>query len=319
VSRKSKQTAAAMMFLLPNFLGFCVFTAGPVLFATVASFTNWDLLHPHRFSWIGLENFRELLGDSRFWAYLVNTLYLMLGLPISIAGSLFLAILLSKRIRGVIVYRTLFYLPTFTAGVALMLMWKALLNPDYGPINVVLHWILSHIGLGGIAMPQWLVSMSNLLGLDPERIQFSWKFFGLGAKDALILMGVWTAIGGNNMLLYLAALTNVPAELYEAAEIDGAGRWEQFRHVTWPQVAPTTFFITIMSIIGGLQSGFEQARVMTDGGPAGATTTLTYHIYLKAFEEFQMGYASAIAWILFLMILGFTMVHWRFANQELSY
>jgi multiple sugar transport system permease protein len=308
-----------MLFLLPNLLGFGVFTAGPVLFALVASFTNWDLLHPHRFEWIGLENFRELLSDSRFWAYLINTLYLMLGLPISIAGSLFLAILLNQKIRGIIAYRTMFYLPTFTSGVALMIMWKALLNPDYGPINAVIHWIFAHIGLGWVAMPQWLVSMSNLLGLDPERVQFNWKFFGLGAKDALILMGIWTAIGGNNMLLYLAALTNVSPELYEAAEIDGAGRWARFRNVTWPQIAPTTFFITVMSIIGGLQAGFEQARVMTEGGPAGVTTTLTYHIYLKAFEEFQMGYASAIAWILFLMILGFTMIHWKLSAKELNY
>jgi multiple sugar transport system permease protein len=318
-NRLNNQTAAAMSFLLPNFLGFLVFTAGPVVFALVASFTNWYLLRPGRFDWIGLQNFRAFLSDAKFWTYFLNTLYLMLGLPISIAGSLFLAILLNQRIRGVIAYRTLFYLPSFTAGVALMIMWKSLLNPDFGPINAIIHWICSHVGFGAVEMPTWLASMSNLIGLNPERVEFTRKFFGLGAKDALILMGIWTVIGGNNMLLYLAALSNVPPDLYEAAEIDGAGRWARFRNVTWPQLAPTTFFITVMSIIGGLQGGFEQARVMTQGGPAGATTSLTYHIYQKAFEEFQMGYASALSWTLFATILVFTLIHWRFASKELNY
>lgn len=132
-------------------------------------------------------------------------------------------------------------------------------------------------------------------------------------------MGVWTAIGGNNMLLYLAALSNVPQELYEAAQIDGAGKWATFRHVTWPQLAPTTFFIVIMSMIGGLQGGFEQARVLTQGGPAGITTTLAYYIYNKAFVEFQIGYASAVAWVLFMLIFAFTLVHWKLAAKELNY
>jgi multiple sugar transport system permease protein len=313
------QTAAAMAFLLPNFLGFLVFVAAPVIFSLVAAFTNWDLLKPKQFDFIGIENFKEMFRDQQFRVYLLNTLYLMLGLPVAIAGSLFLAILLNQRLKVIIVYRTLFYLPSFTAGVALMLMWKALLNPDFGPINVITHWIFSHIGLGWVHMPEWLSSMKNVVGLNPERVQLDRKFLGLGARDALILMGVWTVIGGNNMLLYLAALSNVPQELHEAAEIDGAGTWARFRNITWPQLAPTTFFITIMSVIGGLQGGFEQARVLTKGGPANTTTTLTYYIYTKAFEEFQMGYASAVSWVLFVLIFGFTLIYWRFANKELNY
>jgi multiple sugar transport system permease protein len=121
------------------------------------------------------------------------------------------------------------------------------------------------------------------------------------------------------MLLYLAALSNVPQELHEAAQIDGAGKWATFRHVTWPQLAPTTFFIVIMSVIGGLQGGFEQARVLTQGGPAGITTTLAYYIYNKAFLEFQIGYASAVAWVLFMLIFAFTLVHWKLAAKELAY
>jgi len=132
-------------------------------------------------------------------------------------------------------------------------------------------------------------------------------------------MGIWIAIGGSNMLLYIAALSNVPQELYEAAAIDGAGRWATFCHVTWPQLAPTTFFIVVMSFIGGLQGGFEQARVMTYGGPAGTTTTLVYYIYTKAFEEFQIGYASAVSWVLFTIIFAVTLLNWKFGSKELSY
>ena len=141
---------------------------------------------------------------------------------------------------------------------------------------------------------------------------------GLGARDAIIIMGVWIAVGGNNMLLYIAALSNVPQHLYEAAAMDGAGRWARFRHVTWPQLAPTTFFIVVMSFIGGLQGGFEQARIMTAGGPAGTTTTISYYIYNKAFVEFQIGYASAIAWILFIIIFGITLLNWKFGSKALN-
>jgi len=170
-----------------------------------------------------------------------------------------------------------------------------------------------------VKAPQWLLSTANLLGLDVEQVRITAKQFGLGARDALIIMGIWIAIGGNNMLLYLAALTNVPQELIEAAQLDGAGKWAVFRNVTWPQLAPTTFFIVVMSFIGGLQGGFEQARVMTGGGPAGTTTTLTYYIYTKAFEEFQIGYASAISWILFAIIFVVTLANWKFGAKEVSY
>ncbi|NCQ28040.1 MAG: sugar ABC transporter permease, partial [Armatimonadetes bacterium] len=298
------QTAAALCFLAPNFLGFLIFTAGPVLFSLIVSFSNWNLQKTEPFGWIGLENFRELLTDDRFWLYFLNTLYLMIGIPFALAGSLFLAVLMNQKLRGIIAYRTLFYLPSFTSGVALMILWKALYNPDFGPINAALGSVMHLLGLGHAELPRWLGSMQNLFGLDPEHVKFTAKFFGLGARDAIIFMGVWTAIGGNNMLLYLASLSNVPPELTEAAELDGAGKWQVFRHVTWPQLAPTTFFIVIMSMIGGLQGGFEQARIMTGGGPAGTTTTLSHYIYNKAFTEFQIGYASAVSWMVKGIQLG---------------
>jgi multiple sugar transport system permease protein len=348
---KRSTTLIALLFLLPNFLGFAVFMLGPVLFSLAASFTNWNLTHATPARWIGFENFRRLFTDQEFYLYFINTAYLMLGLPVSIAGSLFLAALLSQKMRGMVAYRTLFYLPSFTAGIALLILWKALYNPAFGPINIVIDavlvplreilgrcaalMLLAHhppsewlgllvdtppawVGWLDLGAPQWLASTRNLLGLAVEHVGIDSGQFGLGARDAIIIMGIWTTMGGGNMLLYLAGISNIPEELYEAAEIDGAGRWAKFRYVTWPQLAPTTFFIVIMGFIAGLQGGFEQARVLTWGGPANTTMTLSYYIFIKGFEEFQIGYASAVAWVLFLLVFLITMVNWRFGSRYVN-
>lgn len=326
--RQRHELKWSMIFLAPNFLGFLVFVAGPVIFCLAMSFSNWNLQRTVPFQWIGLRNFVDLFSDKDFWLYFINTVYLMLGIPFAIAGSLFLAILLNQKLRGIVVYRTLFYLPSITSGVALMILWKALYNPNFGPINVIIDWMLNDLGinnlivaLGGDALspPRWLLSTKNIFGLEVENVRTSWTQWGLGARDAIIIMGIWVAVGGTNMLLYLAALSNVPRELYEAAEIDGAGKWDSFKNVTWPQLAPTTFFIIVVSCIGGLQGGFEQARVMTAGGPAGTTTTLSYYIYIKAFEEFEIGFASAVSWILFVVIFAVTIVNWKFGSKEINY
>ncbi len=286
--------------------------------------------------------------DPLFWKYLYNTLYLMFLIPLSIAGSLILALVLSQpllkaavgsRTRvglgmlalglagavafwcagrrdtalfwlvfwmiaafglgGVVLFRTLFYLPSFTAGIAVMLLWKHMLNPDFGPINEALRLAFHAVGIQA-ETPHWLS--------DP-----AW------AKPALMMMGFWISVGGANMLLYLAGLSNIPQELYEAASIDGAGRWSAFWNVTWPQLAPTTFFIVIMSTIAGLQGGFEQARVMTEGGPAGTTKTLAYYVWEKAFQELSLGYGSAIAWVLFAIVFVLTAFNWRFGNRYVNY
>ena len=319
MNTKRLTTITALCFLMPNFLGFCIFTLGPVLFSLGASFTNWNLMKTVPLLWVWLDNYVKLFQQPEFWLYFVNTGYLMLGMPIAIAGSLLFAVLLSQKLRGVVVYRTLFYLPSFTSGVALLILWKALYNPTYGPINLFLERLSDSLGVAGFQAPEWLASTKNLLSLGYERVELVAGQLGLGARDAIIIMGIWTAVGGGNMLLYLAGISNIPSDLYEAADIDGAGTWTKFRHVTWPQLAPTTFFIVIMSFIGGLQGGFEQARVMTLGGPAGTTTTLSYYIYTKAFEEFQIGYASSIAWVLFLLVFGVTMLNWRFGSRYVNY
>ncbi|MFN3730120.1 MAG: carbohydrate ABC transporter permease [Fimbriimonadaceae bacterium] len=309
----------ALCFLLPNFLGFLVFTVGPVLFSVGASFTDWDLQGVESTRIVGLDNYGSIITDTQFWLYFVNTVYFMLGLPISLFGSLAVAVMLSNKIRGLVAYRTLLYLPSVTAGVATMLLWKSLYNPEFGPVNAALEGFFRGIGFSDFQGPRWLLSTQNIFGLGVEKVSIVGSQFGIGAREALLLMGVWGSFGGANMILYLAALTNVPQELTEAAELDGAGRWQTFRNVTWPQLAPTTFFIVVMGVIGGMQGGFEQARVMTQGGPAGVTTTLSYYIYNKAFTEYQLGYASAVAMILFVIILIFTLINWKFGNKEVNY
>ncbi len=311
---KRRDLLPAIGFLAPNLAGFLVFTLGPVAFSLFASLTNWNLEKTVPLHAIGLRNYVEAIGDPSFRTDFVNTLYFMLAAPIAIAGSLMVAVLLNRRLRGITSFRTLLYLPSFTSGVAIMILWKQLYNPDLGPINVALRH-LSDLLHAGWQTPNWLVSTRNLAGLKVETVGFEGKQFGLGAREALMAMGIWGAIGGNNMLLYLAALTGVPDELTEAAQLDGAGRWSCFRFVTWPHLAPTTFFIVVMSVIGGLQGGFEQARIMTNGGPAGTTSTLSYYIYNLAFEQFRMGYASAVAWVLFALVLGATLANWRFASR----
>ncbi len=286
--------------------------------------------------------------DPLFWKYLYNTLFLMFLVPIQIAGSLALALILARPVvrclppervillfvslglggagflvlwlighadfavlwllfflitaGGLffdsVVFRTLFFIPSFTAGVAIMLLWKQMFNPDFGILNEPVRIFYNLFNIKA-ELPRWIY--------DP----------GL-AKPSLIVMGFWTLVGGTNMLVYLAGLAGIPEELYEASEIDGANRWQRFKDVTWPQLAPTTFYIVVVTTIAGIQGGFEQARVMTEGGPAGSTKTLSYYIYEKAFQELSMGYASAIAWIMFIMIFGLTALNWKFGNRYVN-
>lgn len=292
-----------LVFLGPNLLGFLTFTLLPVAASLVLAFYAWDLFSAPRF--VGLKNFADLIGfrvgaeggieavNPRFWYYIYNTLFLMLGLPFSILGSLFLACLLNRRLYGRNFFRLVYFIPSIVSGVGIFLLWKWIFQPDYGLINALL-WQFGVVG------PRWLEST-------------------LWAKPALMLMGFWGSVGGMNVVLYLAALQNINPELYEAAEVDGARSWSQFWTITWPMVSPTTFFILIMGIIGGFQGGFDAAYVMTRGGPAGATTTLSYYIYETGFQFFYMGRASAASWLLFLMVMVFTWINWKMAGKKVHY
>lgn len=218
---------------------------------------------------------------------------------------------------GSVSYRTFLYLPFFTAGAGTILLWSQLFNPNFGLINEVLKGIYGALGLNW-SLPGWLTSTKSLLGFLPLPDYFNNGGFGLGAREAIMFMGIWGGIGGNNMLLYLAGLSGISPELYEAADIDGASGWQRFRYITVPQLVPTTFFIVVTSVIGGMQGGFEQARLMTEGGPAGTTTTLSYYIYTQGFERLDLGYGSAVAWVLFLLIFAITLINWKYGKAEVD-
>ena len=227
------------VFLLPNLFGVALFVIFPVVASFVLAFLHWSgsRAELEAVRWAGLDNFRDLFADKMFWQSMYNTLVLMLGVPLRLFGCLGVALLVNQRIREVVLYRTLFFLPTISSATAVFILWQALYNPDVGLINR----LLAHAMIDG---PNWLG--------DP-----AW------AKVALIMTGVWRTLGGMTMLLYLAALQGISESLYEAADIDGASAWKRFRYVTWPLLSPTTFFVLIMGVIHGFQGGFQQAYVMT--------------------------------------------------------
>lgn len=295
---KTKEMIAAYAFLAPNLIGFLLFTSIPVFASLGLSFVKWDLLSDG-IQFVGMKNFITLLQDPFFWKYCWNTIYLMAAIPISMAGSLLLALALKQKFKSTIFFRTVYFLPTICSGVAIFMLWRLLYNPNFGFLNAMIGQFGDLLGLR-LHGPNWLTDEA-------------W------AKPAFIIMSVWQTVGGYNMILYLAALQGVPRDLYDAAEVDGANGWQKFWAVTWPQISPTTFFIAIMSLIGGFQAGFDQAYIMTGGGPNGATTTIIYYIYNNAFEWYQMGYAAAISWVLFLIIFVITILKWRFYGSSIHY
>lgn len=272
----------AILFYLcisPWLLGFTVFILGPVLSSLGLSFTRWDLLSDPVF--IGLRNYTRMVDDKLFWQSLSVTIrYTLLYVPAELVGGLLLALLMNQRgVRGIRGARTIYYLPTIISGVAFVVVWMWLFQPEAGLINAT----LARVGIQG---PRWLA--------DPNT-----------ALTALWLMSLWGL--GRAALIYLAGLKGIPQQLYEAASIDGAGAWQSFRHVTLPMLTPTIFFNLVLSIIGTFQT-FTSAFVATNGGPLDSTLFFVLYLYRKAFQEFQMGYASALAWVLFLIILVLTIL-----------
>jgi len=304
----TKEAVAGYLFLLPNLLGFLVFTLVPVALSLALSLVNWDMLSAPKF--VGLANFINLLGfhsengafipnDPLFWKCVGNTLFLMIIIPIEMMVALLLALAMNQKIKGIKLFRVLYFLPTITNGVAICLLWAWLYNYDFGLLN----------GL--------LVKLSGFLNISFKGIP--WLTSTTWSKPSLMIMGLWIAMGGYNMILFVAALQGVPRELYEAAEIDGADSWHKFWSVTWPMISPTTFFIAIMAVIGGFQGGFMQAYVMTGGGPERSTTTLEYLIYNHLYSWQHVGYAAAIAWFVFVIVFVITLFNWRFGGRLVQY
>lgn len=278
VAGRGKYLALAVL-LLPSLLGMGVFCFLPVASSFVLSFAEWDLLTPIK--WVGASNYVAVLRDPVVQQALRNTLVFICGyLPSVVAIGLGLALLLNRKLKGRTVFRAIYFVPVVTSWVAVSLIWKWLLNPQYGLIN----FGLSLIGIKG---PGWL--------FDPN-----WAMAGV------ILTTIWKDIGFVTVI-YLAGLQEIPENLTEAANLDGATPWQRFRTVTWPMLAPTTFFVTTISLISSFQV-FDQVWIMTQGGPAGATSTMVELIYKNAFSYSKMGYASAISWVLFVFIFVLTLV-----------
>jgi multiple sugar transport system permease protein len=278
VADRSKYLALAVL-LLPSLLGMFTFLMLPVISSFVLSFSEWDLIGD--IHWTGFDNYFTALGDPAVLGALRNTLTFIVGyLPAVVIISLGLALLLNRQIKGRVVFRAIYFVPVVTSWVAVSLIWKWLLNPQFGLIN----FALGSIGIQG---PGWL--------FDP-----AWAMTGV------ILTSIWKDIGFVTVI-YLAGLQDIPEPLYEAASLDGATPWQRFWSITWPMLAPTTFFVTTISLISSFQV-FDQVWIMTQGGPAGATSVMVELIYKNAFSYYKMGYASAISWILFALIFAVTIV-----------
>jgi multiple sugar transport system permease protein len=272
----ARRTAAGLAFLSPWLIGFAAFTLLPIGLSLYYSFCDYSLVQPP--TWVGLDNYRDLLGDPVFWQALTNTFqYAAMAIPAALLVSLGLALLLNLRMPGQAVFRTIIFLPSLVPVVASAMVWLWLLNADAGLINAALR-------MAGVKGPGWLVDTR-------------W------ALPSLALMSLWGV--GHTVVIYLAGLQDVPAELYEAAAIDGAGPARRLWHVTLPTISPVIFFNLVMAIIGTLQV-FATPFIMTGGGPARATYFYSMYLYDNAFNYLKMGYASAMAWILLMMIVLLT-------------
>jgi len=291
MSMRRKEALQGYLFASPWLLGLCIFTIGPMAVSLYISFTHYDILSPP--VWLGLANYHDLfLGDPMFWTALGNTgYYTVFSVPLGMLGSLLLALLLNRKVRGIALFRAAYYIPTVISTVPVSILWVWLLDPSAGLIN-------SALGLVGIHGPTWLAS--------PD-----WS------KPSLILMSLW-GIGGATMVIYLAGLQGIPQHLYEAAQIDGATKWKQFRHITLPMLSPTSFFVLIIGIIASFQV-FTQAWVMTQGGPLDSTTFYALYLYKEGFTYLYMGYASAMAWVLLVITLILVLINFVMSRRWVYY
>lgn len=283
------ETRDAYLFILPWALGFVLFTVGPMLASLYISLTRWEIVTPA--VWVGLAQYTKLFQDDRFYLSLWNTAYyVFLGVPLHLFFALMAAMAMNLNLRGIRIFRTLFYVPSLTPAVANSILWMWIFHPQWGLANAFLNWF----GIEGL---YWLQ--------DPRL-----------SKPSFIIMSWWT-IGGQ-MVILLAGLKGIPVTLYEAAEIDGANLWQRFWRITLPLLTPALFFNLIIALIGAFQV-FTQAFIMTEGGPNYSTLFYLLYLYRMAFENFRMGYASAMAWVLFVIILIFTAIQFRFSNRWVFY
>lgn len=282
---------AAWLFLAPSLVLFAIFTAIPVISAFLISFTQWNLFN--EVTWVGIGNYLELAKDEIFAKVLGNTAYFVLiSVPVQIVLALLCALVLNRGIKGQTFFRVVYFLPVVTSTIAAALVWAWLFNSNFGLINAGLSLV------GVTDLPKWMGSTR-------------W------AMPAIIIVSIWQNLG-YAMVLFLAGLQNIGKDVHDAAALDGATGWDRFWHITLPLLSPTTFFVLVISIIGSFQV-FELVLVMTKAGPANATNTLVYYIYQNGFQFYQMGYASAAAMVLFLIVLAFTLVQYKLQRRWVHY
>ncbi len=288
---KTKVDWGAYLYLMPVVLILVAFLVLPIFYSLAVSFYEWDLIGSPEF--IGTNNYKQLFHDPMFFKSIWNTIkYAVISVPLSIFLSMGIAILLNNPIKGIGVYRTIYFIPVITSINAVAIVWNFIYHPDFGLLNKILSWF-------SIDPVAWLQ--------DPD-----W------ALPAIIFMSVWKGLG-HNIIIFLAGLQNIPKHLYEAARIDGASRWQQFKHITWPLLTPTTFFIFTMSTIGSFQV-FSQVYMMTPrGGPLKSTMVVVYYLYRKAFEQFEFGYALAMAFVLFMVIFACTLFNKLYLEKKVHY
>ncbi|NMB23965.1 MAG: sugar ABC transporter permease [Firmicutes bacterium] len=286
------QAISGVLFALPYIIGLVLFTAYPLVASMYYSLCRFDVLTPP--SWIGLGNYIDMFtgADEYFWQSMYNTVYYAaLSVPLTILTGVGIAMLLNMKVKGMAVYRTIFFLPVLVPIVASSILWLWILNPQYGLINNLLYKLFSIEGPGWIADERW-------------------------SKFSLVLMSVWAA--GQSVVIYLAGLQDIPEQLYEAAELDGASTLGRIRHITIPMLTPVIFFNLVMGVINSLQV-FTQAYIMTDGGPANSTLFYMLHLYRNAFGYLNMGYACALAWFLFVVIIAITLIVFKTSGRWVFY
>jgi len=313
MNKRLKETLSALLYILPAIVILLSFRVLPIILAVRTSFFDWTMAGTGKF--IYLQNYIRVLHDPVFWKSLLNTFwYVLFSVPLMIAVALLIAILLNQRIKGLGIYRTIYYLPVVTSIVAVSVVWKWIFNPDRGFLNYVLSWI--HV--------------SNIRWLEDPRGVFEVLFGATNLPDilkgpsiallSLAIMAIWKGLG-YNVVIFLAGLQNVPTQYYEAAKIDGAGPWRIFRNVTWPMLSPTTFYILIMTTITSFDA-FAPVWIMTGppaGGPLNTTKVLMYYFYEQSFEVWKLGYGAAIAFFSFLIIMSLTVFQRTVIEKRVHY
>ncbi|MBN2981010.1 MULTISPECIES: carbohydrate ABC transporter permease [Cohnella] len=293
-TRKRRAEAAGWLFIAPEVIGMILVSLFPLGFSLVLSFTEWNLVGGlSAIKWIGLDNFFSLFEDNKFLMALENNIWFTIGtVPATLVISIALSAVIQKKLYAKSYFKVAFFIPYICSTIATAAVWSALYHPSKGPINQAL------LQLGIDNPPNWLVDTSFSL-------------------VAIMIIYVWQLLG-YQMIIFLAGMTNIPDELYEAATIDGANGMQQFRRITLPLLGPTTFFLTITSIISSFKV-FDIIKFLTNGGPNYSSTVIVYQIYEEGFQRFKMGYASAMSWVLFLMIVLVTSITWISQNRKVHY